>query len=31
MNLPEHLLNVKICNRDTCAEVEQLKKKSKIE
>ena len=33
MNLPEHLLNAKICNKDTCEEIrtlkEELEKKNK--
>jgi len=28
MNLPEYLLNAKICNKDTCEEIRTLKKEN---
>jgi len=28
MNLPEHLLNAKLCNKDTCEEIRTLKKEN---
>ena len=28
MNLPEHLLNTKLCNKDTCAEIRTLKQEN---